>query len=85
MIKFSNLVFSNSIIVLNITRPPGAQVYCAPVKATVNKSRKAAASAGFDQRVQFQIYVDVWVIENIKCNMVCHPRQRAGWGWMSNI
>ena len=33
-----------------ITLPLGTEVYCAPVRAKVHDSKKAAASAGFDQR-----------------------------------
>ena len=32
------------------TLPLGTEVYCAPVRATVHVSSKAATSAGFDQR-----------------------------------
>ena len=33
-----------------ITRPPGAEVYCAPVRATVHESSMAAAFARIVQR-----------------------------------
>ena len=33
-----------------ISLPLGTEVYCAPVRATVHVSSKAATSAGFDQR-----------------------------------
>ena len=39
-----------NFIIIIITRPPGAEVYCAPVRAAVHESSKAAAPAGFVQR-----------------------------------
>ena len=40
---------SHTVIII-ITLPLGAQVYCAPVRATVHKSSRVAAPAGFDHR-----------------------------------
>ena len=38
------------LTVIIISLPLGTEVYCAPVRATVHVSSKAATSAGFDQR-----------------------------------
>ena len=41
------LVHLHNIII--ITRPPGAEVYCAPIRATVHESSRAVASVRFAQ------------------------------------
>ena len=64
-------------VCLFISRPPGAQVYWAPVRATVHESSKAAAPAGFNQREAGSNAVGMWG-QLKRCIVLCSAIRHKG-------